>query len=162
MYVSRFFGSFVSQTSCPQDLFGGVGAPCSSSLAGPESDLTPTIMEVENGSLQKDSFFTIGPFPTSMIFHDYGKMVCLQLFLEMFETSWHIKSDVHGCRTTPQDLSNVGAMQSHNETSSWVSCRIPARMMKMNHFDGLLDFSRAFGRTCAYVLSAHLFVWSLE
>ena len=38
MYV-RFFGSFVSQTSCPQDLLGGVGAPCSSSLAGPESDL---------------------------------------------------------------------------------------------------------------------------
>ena len=61
-------------------------------------------MEVENGSLQNDSFRNNWAI---FHFHDYGRKDAIRislvsvvwLFLGMFETSFHINSYVHGSTT---------------------------------------------------------------
>ena len=106
-------------TSCPQDLFGGVGAPCSSSLAGPErldqifireileklsNKFLPQSWKWRMGPSKTILFETIGPFST---FHDYGRKDAIRislvsvvwLFLGMFENSFHINFYVHGSTT---------------------------------------------------------------
>lgn len=163
-YVSHVFFPFqmdrvCKTTSCPQDLFGGVGAPCSSSLAGPErldqifiqeiirnpwqalQWFPPTIMEVENESLQNASFRN-----NRSIFHSIilgGRMPFVYLWCLLSDCSWGCLKPLfisiptpmvaQHCTTTPAKCIPRGAMQSYNENECLVAREMPTRMLQMKH-----------------------------
>ena len=142
-------------TSCPQDLFGGVGAPCSSSLAGPErldqifireileklsNKFLPQSWKWRMGPSKTILFETIGPFSTPIM---GGMVPFVYLWCLLSDCSWGCLKPLfisiptsmvaQHCTTNPAKCIPRGAMQSYNENECLVAREMPTRMLQMKH-----------------------------